>query len=159
MRPRPPPTLALDRRRLFSADTDYKKLDAFESAASPRAPSTAPTRRAASFLPDDPIGRIRHKIKTTLQLQHPPHYAIVQVQPVVPAGDPARRGAAPPIADPDAPVVSVVMVRDLGSDRVIPLLYLVISLGRCSSSSPGCCTTGTRRSTKNREAAAATTEV
>lgn len=48
---------------------------------------------------------------------HSPHYAVVQVQPVIP---PPEIGGAPPepVADPAQPVTNVVMVRNLGSLRV-----------------------------------------
>ena len=38
-------------------------------------------------------------------------------------------GQAPPIpkADPTKPVISVVFIRDIGNERVIPFLYFVIS--------------------------------
>ncbi len=120
--------VALVESGFFSGPTDYKKLNTFEYGGKPKRTDTCPNAIGGDFLPDDPICRVRHKIQTALQFQHPPHYAIVQVQQVVPQE--ARPGEAPPLptVDPDAPVVSVVMVRDLGSERVIPLLYLVISL-------------------------------
>jgi hypothetical protein len=55
-------------------------------------------------------------------LFHDPHYSVVQVRPVlVQATDP---GQAPPtpVPDPDSPVVSVVMVRDLGDLRFPPAM-------------------------------------
>jgi hypothetical protein len=53
---------------------------------------------------------------------------VVQVQPVL--AQEAVPGAAPPlpVADESQPVVSVVMVRDLGSVRQLPATYFVISL-------------------------------
>ena len=56
------------------------------------------------------------------------HYAVVQVQPVI--AQETKAGEAPPlpVADPSKPVVSVVLVRDLGDVRLIPFLYFVISL-------------------------------
>ena len=43
------------------------------------------------------------------QIQHPPHYAIVQVQPVL--EQPVVAGEKPPVpvGDPSQPVVSVIM--------------------------------------------------
>lgn len=42
----------------------------------------------------------------------------------------ASAGEAPPLpkVDPSQPVVSVVLIRDIGNERVIPFLYFVISL-------------------------------
>jgi hypothetical protein len=61
-------------------------------------------------------------------LDHPPNYQIVLVQQVIPQE--ARPGEPPPIpqVDPNAPVISVVLVRDLGFVRLIPFLYFVIAL-------------------------------
>ncbi len=62
-----------------------------------------------------------------LNLWHKPHYLIVQVRPVVPQEAPP--GAAPPRprADENAPPVSVVMVRDLGSLRLNPAVFTIAS--------------------------------
>lgn len=83
------------------------------------------------LLPDDPsrIDRLVHKLKTTfVQLRHPPHYAVVQVQPVI--KQEAEPGEAPPTptADPKQPVVSVIMERDLG-DRRFPGAMLTVFSG------------------------------
>jgi hypothetical protein len=48
---------------------------------------------------------------------HDPHYAIVQVQPVVPQISEPGRPPPTPQADEDQPVVSVLMIRDLGYKR------------------------------------------
>ncbi len=82
-------------------------------------------------LPDDPSrwDRISRKLKTTfVQLTHPTHYAIIQVQPVIPQE--AEPGAPPPSpkADLDQPVVSVIMERNLG-DRRFPGAMLTIFSG------------------------------
>jgi hypothetical protein len=63
-----------------------------------------------------------------LGLRHAPHYALVQVQAVKPQE--AEPGQAPPPAevDPDEPVLSVVMVRDLGSLRLRPAVVTIVSL-------------------------------
>jgi hypothetical protein len=81
-------------------------------------------------LPDDPsrIDRITTKLKNTFwQVQHPPHYAIIQVQPVI-EQEPVP-GEAPPVptADPDAPVVSVIMERNLGDVRFPGAMLTVFS--------------------------------
>lgn len=71
-------------------------------------------------LKDDPsrIDRITHKLSTLVQLRHPPHYAILQIQPVL--EQETIPGEAPPApeADPTKPVISVIMVRDLGQQRL-----------------------------------------
>ena len=57
---------------------------------------------------------------------HSPHYAVVQVAPIIP--QPVLGGAPPaPAADPTKPVTSVVMIRDQGSLRR-PSLMVAISM-------------------------------
>ena len=58
---------------------------------------------------------------------HSPHYAVIQVGPVLEVE--VEEGEAPPkpTADPDEPVTSVVMVRDLGNLR-FPSLMVAISM-------------------------------
>ncbi len=62
-----------------------------------------------------------------LTLHHRPHYAVVQVQPVVeqktaPGGAPPR-----PVADTSKAITTVVMVRDLGNVRFPPFMLMVSS--------------------------------
>jgi hypothetical protein len=70
-------------------------------------------------LPADPSrwDRIRTQIVSAATLTHPDHYAVIQVQRVIPQE--AEPGQAPPTpeADPDQPVISVVMIRDIGDLR------------------------------------------
>lgn len=81
-------------------------------------------------LPDDPsrIDRLTNKFKTTfLQLQHPAHHAIIQVQPVVPQE--TEPGQPPPVpeADVDQPVISVIMERNLGDVRFPGAMLTIFS--------------------------------
>lgn len=84
-----------------------------------------------SRLPEDPsrIDRLTTRLKTTfLELTHPPHYALIQVQPVV--EQEAEPGQPPPapVVDESKPVVSVIMERDLGDVR-FPGAMLCVSSG------------------------------
>lgn len=59
---------------------------------------------------------------------HEPHYAVIQVQPVVPVDtDSLPLGATPPApkADTSQPITTIVMVRELGTQRVLPFVWLV----------------------------------
>ena len=81
-------------------------------------------------LPDDPsrVDRITNKIKTTFwQVRHPPHHAIVQVQPVV--HQVAAAGEPPPTPTPDEeePVITVIMERDLGDVRFPAAMVTIFS--------------------------------
>lgn len=67
---------------------------------------------------DGVVDRVTNKIANSLRPTHPPHYVIVQVQPAI--EQEAEVGEPPPVpeADPDADVMSLVMVRDLGERRL-----------------------------------------
>jgi hypothetical protein len=113
----------LAERNVFSDTTEYRKLEVFEIGGKPD----------REDVPDDEWfeemwTRITYKLDTIVNFKHPPHYVVVQVQRVVPQE--ARAGEAPPLPeiDPEQPVVSVVMVRDLGNQRGLPATYFVISL-------------------------------
>jgi hypothetical protein len=69
-----------------------------------------------------------HKIKSAVQLRHPPHYAVVQVAPAIPQLE--RPGQPPPlpVRDESQPIWSVIMVRDLGSRRQ-PALAVTLVCG------------------------------
>lgn len=87
-------------------------------------------RGGKESLPDDPsrIDRIVTRLKSTFwEIQHPPHHAIVQVQPVL-VQEP-EPGAPPPTPepDPDEPVVSVIMQRDLGDVRFPSAMITIFS--------------------------------
>ena len=79
-------------------------------------------------LKSDPsrIDRISHKITSMLEFRHPPHYAILQIQPAL--VQEAVPGQAPPVptADESKPVISVIMERNLG-DRRLPGAMLTVS--------------------------------
>jgi len=53
---------------------------------------------------------------------HKPHFAVVQVQPVVPQVADPGQAAPTPVPDTSQPVLSVVMVRDLGDRRFPPAM-------------------------------------
>lgn len=72
----------------------------------------------------NPISKVIERLKRGPF--HAPHYAVIQVAPVI--DQPTITGAPPaPTADPSKPVTSVVMVRDLGSLRK-PSLLIAISM-------------------------------
>jgi len=112
---------ALIDNQIFTANTEYKKLTVWEFGGKPR--------RTDACDDSDMLCRAKFRVERLLTFwDHPTHYAVVQVQPVIPQE--AKVGEAPPVpvVDPDQPVVSVVLVRELGDVRLIPFLYFVISL-------------------------------
>ncbi len=63
--------------------------------------------------------RIRHH---TIFLKHQPHYVVIRVQPSLPSVTLAGAAATLPAPDATKPVYSVVMLRDVGSLRLPPIL-------------------------------------
>ncbi|MFI5041516.1 MAG: hypothetical protein ACHQNA_06655 [Acidimicrobiales bacterium] len=63
--------------------------------------------------------RIRHH---TIFLKHQPHYVVIRVQPSLPSVTLAGAAATLPAPDPTQPVYNVVMLRDVGSLRLPPVL-------------------------------------
>ncbi len=86
----------------FEADSDYIVIDAFDIG-----------------------GRTRSWFDKNVPFRHPPHYAIVQAQQVKEVDVPF--GETPPPAEPDesAPVISVILERDLGDKRLPPVLVAI----------------------------------
>jgi hypothetical protein len=70
-------------------------------------------------LPPDPNrwDRIRTQITSALTITHPERYAVVQVQRVIPQTPEPGQAPPTPEADPAQPVISVVMIRDIGDLR------------------------------------------
>ncbi|MEI7593378.1 MAG: hypothetical protein WCK41_09190 [Actinomycetes bacterium] len=113
--------------KFFEATSDYKKLSVYEFGGKPTRAEYCPGEtHPGNLIPDDVFCRIQYKIDKLVNYKHPPHYAVVQVQQVVPQT--AKPGEAPPIpvADASKPVVWVVLVRDLGNVRLLPGTYFVI---------------------------------
>jgi len=110
----------------FQSAGEFKILDAY----------TVGGKRG---LPDDPNrwDRIETQVRTALTIKHPTRYGIVQVQQVTEESTTNLPGTAPkrPEVDPDAPVVSIIMIRNLGNLRLVPGMIaigsLIIFLGLC----------------------------
>jgi hypothetical protein len=103
----------------FGSQTEFRILNGF-------------TTGGKRGLPDDPNrwDRISTQIRTALTLKHPTGYAIVQVQAVTAESIDNLPGTAPkrPIVDETQPVVSVVMIRNLGNLRQLPAFVALGSL-------------------------------
>ena len=105
---------------IFGGPTEYKKLDTWEYGGK--------ARRQDKCADSDLICRAIFRVTDTFQFRHPEHFAVVQVQAVIPQTPVVGQPPPLPRVDPAEPVISVVMVRDLGDVRFIPFLYFVISL-------------------------------
>jgi hypothetical protein len=104
--------------------------DGAVTVASPGVP--APYKSSSEFLP---VGAFNRGGETygpfgifnfrPLNLFHKPHYLVIQVQGVVKHD--AVAGAAPPkpTVDPNAPTYAVLMIRDLGSQRLNPAVFTI----------------------------------
>lgn len=100
---------------VFEDPTDYKVLDTFEIGGKSERDD------------DDMLSRVAYKFSSAAQLRHPTRYTVVQVQQVI-TQEPVP-GEPPPLpeVDPDAQVISVVMVRELGNLRVPPAMVTIAS--------------------------------
>ncbi len=94
---------------IFKTTTDYTLVRAYEKGG------------VDYFLPGE------HFVRTSTPLRgwlHSPHYAVVEVAPVIAA--PSITGAPPrPAPDPAKPVTSVIMIRDLGTLRWPSTMFAV----------------------------------
>ena len=101
----------------FTSQADFKLLDAYAIGGK-------------EGLPEDPtrIDRIWTQIRTAFTILNPIRYGIVQVQGVI--HQPLIPGQPPPTpaVDPNQPIISVIMVRDLGNTRLKPALVTLGSL-------------------------------
>ena len=105
---------------VFKTSADYKKLNTWQFGGKPTLEDDCPDGGI--------VCRVWHRISSAFQIKNPKNYSVVQVQQVIPQE--TIPGQAPPIpkADPTKPVISVVFVRDIGNERVIPFLYFVICM-------------------------------
>ncbi|MEO0494256.1 MAG: hypothetical protein AAF081_12670 [Actinomycetota bacterium] len=103
----------------FASQAEFKVLDAY-------------TIGGKEGLPDDPsvFDRIWTKIRSTAQITHPTRYGVIQVQQVTEESLTNLPGTAPqaPVVDTDEPIVSVVMIRNLGNLRQVPAFVTIGSL-------------------------------
>ena len=108
--------LGPDGRAVFDASSQYLLLDVYSFGGKPQRSD------------DSLLGRAAHKLSTIVNFRHPTHYAVVQVRAVEQVD--VQPGEAPPIPelDEDAPVLSIIMVRDLG-DKRFPAAMTAISAG------------------------------
>lgn len=106
----------VDERELYDTTSEFLVLDSWSQGGKEGREG------------DSTIDRALFKAQriATWPLGHPPHEVVVRVQGVVPAEPVAGQPPPTPVADAEQPVVSVVMVRDLGSRRQ-PAIFLTIA--------------------------------
>lgn len=101
---------------IFTSTGEYVFVGAFEQGGKPERES------------DSIIDRVTNRITNTLTVLNPPKYVVVQVQTSEPTFVPPGNAPLSPEADEDEPVVSVIMVRDLGTRR-LPSAVLTFVFG------------------------------
>jgi hypothetical protein len=114
---------------VFKDSSQYKVIDAFDIGGKRQLPATVGD---CKFYKPSTWGDCKEHawddIYSFVQFSHPEHYAMVQVQAVIPQVTPP--GAAPPTPklDPNAPVISVIMIRSLGDLR-FPAFMVTLVFG------------------------------
>lgn len=98
-------------------DVGGKKSLAVKPPCRPQRPSTY----------DSCWDRVRNRFETLVQIKHPTHYAVIQVQQQKVVEVPLGAKPPEPEADPSKPVVSIVMVRDIGNRRFPPVMVTLFS--------------------------------
>ena len=106
----------IDERKLFATSADFVVLDAWSRGG--KAPRDG----------DSSLDRAVFKAErvVTWPFGHPTHRVVVRVNEVIPRETVPGQPPPTPEADADQPVVSVVMVRDLGSRRQ-PAVFLTLA--------------------------------
>ena len=107
----------------FKSNLEYLPVAAFETGGKKK--SAVPLRCKVTQINtyDECVKRAGWKLRTVfVQPLHPPRYAVIMVQAVEDRTLVQRPGQAPArkVTDREKPIVSVVMVRDLGNKRVKP---------------------------------------
>lgn len=115
-------------KKLFKSNAEYKVLEAYDLGGKEN-DYPVPEHADCGFPNPFDTGcwhRVNNWFATTFRT-HPEHFAVVQVKAVIP--EPTVPGEAPPIpqVNPDAPVVSVVMIRSLGDVRFPGFMIMVVS--------------------------------
>jgi hypothetical protein len=115
-----PATGVTSRVKLFESDTEFKVVDAYTKGGK---------KISHGAHLKDPFGDkgFRGFLNSWLPGPHPPHYAIIQVQAVVPVVVPFGETPPTPKIDEKAPIESVILVRDLGKLRVPSFLIMCAS--------------------------------
>jgi hypothetical protein len=92
----------------FAANTDYVLVDGFTRGGKPLRES------------DSLWDRATNRVYRALHVLNPPKYVVIQVQTAESQAVPEGNAPLPARPDPDEPVVSVIMIRDLGTRRLPP---------------------------------------
>ncbi len=114
---------------LFKETTDYKHLATFDYGGKPTRAEYCGSKDSHphNLINGDSLCRLQYKFSKLIQFRSPTHYEVVQVQQVIPQE--TVPGHAPPLpqVDPTQPVISIVLVRDLGQARLLPAVMFMVA--------------------------------
>ncbi len=115
--------------KVFNDPSEYHVLEAYDIGGKRQlAPTTGDCKLYKPSTYGDCVSHVWDDIYSgVVQVKSPPHYALVQVQAVVPQETKPGQAPPPAVIDTSAPVVSVIMVRDLGYLRLPSFLVLLVS--------------------------------
>ncbi|MEY2420077.1 MAG: hypothetical protein QOI95_144 [Acidimicrobiaceae bacterium] len=119
--------LGPDAKKLFKDASGYKILEAYDIGGKENE-YPVPAHAKCGFPNPFNVGcwhRVANMIATSIHT-HPEHYAIVEVQAVIPQVTPAGGTPPTPKVDPNAPVISVVMIRSLGDLRFPGFMLFIV---------------------------------
>lgn len=100
----------------FETTSDYVAIDGWIIGGKP------------NLTDESMVGRVKFTITDALHLKTPTQYAIIQVRPSIESQALPGQAPPPPTADPSQPVISVIMIRDLGNLRFPPAMVTLGSL-------------------------------
>ena len=111
----------------FDSQAEFRFLEAFRTGGKPRLDRDIDL--LCTFCTDN-LRRGWHWIANSARIRNPTEYSVVQLQAIDAEALITREGEAPPFprVDEDAPVISVVMVRELGNLRFPPAMITLGSL-------------------------------
>ena len=128
--------LGPDGKKIFTASADYKVLEVYDIGGKENdypVPEHAVCKGANPITSDGPqpfnVGCWHHVLNWFATTFHtnPEHFAVVQVQRVIPVTTVPGETPPSPQLDPNAPIVSVVMIRSLGDVRFPGFVLFVVA--------------------------------
>lgn len=114
----------------FGSQAEFKFLDAFRVGGKPRITDVNRDNNLTCTFCSDNLQRGWLYLQNSATIRNPTEYSIVQLQALDEAALITQEGQAPPFpaVDEDAPIISVVMVRELGNLRFPPAMVTLGSL-------------------------------
>lgn len=111
----------------FGSQAEFRFLDAFRTGGKPRLDRDIDLE--CTFCADN-LRRGWHWVSNAARIKNPTEYSVVQLRALDEQALIVEEGQAPPFpqVDEDAPIVSVVMIRELGNLRYPPALITLGSL-------------------------------